>query len=178
MQQIQRPPLTPFIYSLLLIFATPTSAGPEKVAFPSKYQSWVLYTTVDRADNKQVRHIYASPEAIKAAKAGKPLPSASVISMEVYRAKVDEKGLPLKDTKGRFIKAGLFGIFVMEKRTGWGAEYTEDLRNGEWEYARFTPERKPHQPANTKPCFECHKPYGGQDFVITLPELTGTPAPR
>lgn len=133
---------------------------------------------MERDDNKQVRDIYAPPAAVKAVKAGQPLPSGTVITMEVYRAKVDEKGQPSKDASGRFIKADLFGIFVMEKRAGWGTEYPENLRNGEWEYARFTPDGKPHQPADTKPCLECHKPYGGQDFVLTLPELIATPVSR
>ena len=167
-----------FIVSLIVFFAAPTTAGPEKVSLPPGYKSQVLYTTVERPDTKQVRDIYTSPDAVKAAKAGQPLPSGTVITMEVYRAKVNEKGEPLKNDKGRFLKGEIFGIFVMEKRTGWGTEYSNDLRNGEWEYARFTPEGKPHQPADTKPCFECHKPYSNQDFVITQSELAGAPASR
>lgn len=171
-------PFVSSVVSVVLLLAVPTTAGPEKVAFPTGYKKHALYTTVDREDNKQVRDLYAPAEAVKAAKAGKPLPGGTVIAMEVYRAKVDEKGQPVKDAKGRYIKSDLFGIFVMEKRTGWGAEYPEDLRNGDWEYARFTPEGKPHQPPDTKPCLECHKPYGGQDFVLTFPELAGAPASR
>ena len=30
-------------------------------------------------------------------------------------------------------KEDLFGYRAMEKRTGWGSEYTDDIRNGEWE---------------------------------------------
>lgn len=178
MEMPGRTRLIPFIVPVVLLFATPTTAGPEKVAFPSAYKSQVPYTTVDRPDTKQVRDIYASPDAAKAAKAGKPLPSGTVIAMEVYRAKLDDKGEPLKDANGRFLKGDMFGIFVMEKRTGWGAEYGDDLRNGEWEYSRFTPDGKPHQPPDSKPCLQCHKPYSAQDFVLTLPELAATPAPR
>lgn len=178
MQALQRRQLIPLVVSVVLFFAAPTTAGPEKVAFPSGYKSQLLYATVDREDNKQVRDIYVTADAAKAARARQPLPSGSVITMEVYRAKVDEKGAPVKGPNGRFIKGDLFGIFVMEKRTGWGSEYPEDLRNGEWEYARFTPEGKPHQPPDTKPCLECHKPYGGQDFVITFPELIKAPPAR
>lgn len=167
-----------FIVSALLLFAIPTTAGPEKVSFPSGYKSELLYTTVDRPDNKQVRDIYTSLEAIKAAKTGRPLPSGTVITMEVYGAKVDEKGEPLKDVKGRFIKGNIVGIFVMEKQTGWGTEYPDDLRNGEWEYARFTPDGKPQRPLDTKPCFQCHKPLSNQDFVFTLPELAEAPVSR
>jgi hypothetical protein len=34
---------------------SPTTAGPEKVNFPSGYKGHVLYATVDRPDNKTVR---------------------------------------------------------------------------------------------------------------------------
>ena len=27
----------------------------------------------------------------------------------------------------------------MEKRKGWGTEYPDNIRNGEWEYQAFTP---------------------------------------
>lgn len=167
-----------FIVWVVMLLAAPIPADPEKVAFPSGYKGQVLYTAVDRSDTKQVRDIYASPEAIKAAKAGQPLPSGTVIAMEVYRAKVNDKAEPLKDANSRLIKGDMVGIFVMEKRTGWGSEYGDDLRNGEWEYARFTPEGKPHQPPNTKPCLQCHKPLSSQDFVFTFPQLAGTPLSR
>lgn len=68
--------LIPSIVMALLLVATPIAAGPEKVAFPSGYKSHVLYTTVDRPDVKQYRELYATPEAIRAAKEGKPIPSA------------------------------------------------------------------------------------------------------
>ena len=41
----------------------------------------------------------------------------------------------------------------MEKRGGWGTEYPEDIRNGEWEYQAFTAERKPNEKANLTACF-------------------------
>ena len=51
-------------------------AGGDKVAFPETYASGVLYTTVDRADNKQFRELYVSPPAaVEAAKKGEPMPS-------------------------------------------------------------------------------------------------------
>jgi hypothetical protein len=158
----------------LLLLATASSAGPEKVAFPVGYKTnQVLYTTVDRSDNKTVRDLYASREAVQMARAGQPLPSGSVITMEVYKARIDDKGAPLQDANGRFMKDALTGIFVMEKRTGWGTEYADDLRNSEWEYARFTPDGKPFEKGDTTACLQCHKPMSGQDFVFTMPQLIG-----
>ncbi len=158
----------------LLVLATiaPTTAGPEKVAFPSGYKGHILYANIDRPDNKTVRDLYASPEAARRASLGQPLPEGTVLTMEVYRAKVDEKGEPMKDGSGRMIRtAELAGIFVMEKRRGWGAEYPETLRNGEWEYARFTASGQPPPGFDAKPCFQCHKPMSSQDFVFSLPRL-------
>ena len=168
--------LIPASAIVLLLLATAGTAGPDKVTFPAGYKTnHVLYTTVDRPDNKTVRDLYASREAVKMAKAGQPLPSGAVITMEVYKAKVDDKGEPVKDANGRFAKDAMTGIFVMEKRTGWGAEYGDELRNGEWEYARFTVDGKPPEKAETTACFQCHKPMSGQDFVFTLPQLVAAP---
>jgi Cytochrome P460 len=161
--------------AMLLLVVTSTIAGPEKIVFPSSYKSHVRYATVDRPDNKTVREVYISPESAKAVNPGEPLPHGTVITMEVYRARVDEKGDPVKDAAGRFIKGDLTGIFVMAKQADWGADYPDDLRNGEWEYARFTPEGQPHANADTTPCFQCHKPLSGQDFVFTQPQLLTAP---
>jgi hemoglobin len=166
----------PFVLAMsLFLVATVSIAGPEKVGFPAEYKGHLLYTTVDRPDNKTVRNIYASPEGAKQAMAGRPPPSGSVLTMEVYRAKMNEKGEPVKDANCRFIKGDFTGLFVMEKRTGWGAEYLDSLRNGEWEYARFGPDGKAPANVDTKPCFDCHKPMGGQDFVFTFPQLLAAP---
>ena len=70
----------------------------------------VLYTTVDRADNKQFRELFTSPAAVEAAKKGKPLPSGTVITLVQYAAKLDAHGNPEKDANGRFIKGNLLGL--------------------------------------------------------------------
>jgi hypothetical protein len=158
---------------LLAALTTPTTAGPEKVAFPAEYKkSHVLYATVDRPDNKTVRDLYASPDAARGAAPGQPLTDGTVLTMEVYKAKLDDKGEAVKDANGRLVRTSeLVGIFVMEKRRGWGADYPEALRNGEWEYARFTASGQPPPNLDTKPCFQCHKPMEHQDFVFSLPRL-------
>ena len=98
-------------------------AGGDKVAFPENHAGGVLFTTVDRADNKQFREFYASAAALDAAKKGEPLPNGTVITMLQYAAKLDAQGNPEKDANGRFIKGELVGYTVMEKRAGWGSEY-------------------------------------------------------
>ena len=147
-------------------------AGGDKVVFPENYAKGVLYTTVDRADNKQYRELYSTPEAIEAMKAGKPIPSGTVLTMVNYKAKLNAAGEPEKDANGRFIKTDeIAGIAVMEKRTGWGTEYGDDIRNGEWEYQAFKADKSVNDKAVLKNCFTCHKPLDKQDFVFSFDKM-------
>jgi Cytochrome P460 len=147
-------------------------AGGDKVAFPADYAKGVLYATVDRPDNKQFRELYAPKAAIDAVKAGKPIPSGTVLTMVNFKAKLGADGNPEKDANGRFIKTDeIAGIAVMEKRTGWGGEYADDVRNGEWEYQAFTAAKAVNDKANLKACFTCHKPLDKQDFVFSFDKM-------
>jgi plastocyanin len=162
------------VATVALLLSAPTSAGPEKIQFPAKWQSYVLYATLDRHDNKQYRELYASSqEAVDAMKAGKPLPNGTVLVLIPYKAQVDAQGNPVKDAKGRFVKGEQVGVNVMEKRAGFGAEYPADLRNGDWEYAAFSVDGKLNEKANYKGCFQCHKPHEAMDYVISLASLKG-----
>ncbi len=146
-------------------------AGGDKIAFPENYAQGQLYTTFDRADNKQYREYYTSAAALDAAKKGQPLPSGTVITLVQYAAKLDAQGNPEKDANGRFIKTNVVGYGVMEKRTGWGTEYPDNVRNGEWEYQSFTPEKKVNEKANLTGCFNCHKPLDKEDYVFTYDKM-------
>jgi plastocyanin len=158
----------------LVVVAPRSDAGPEKIAFPARFKDGVLYTVADRHDIKQYRELYvSSPAAVQAAKDGKPLPHGTVLTLIQYKAQVDALGNPLRDARGRFMKGDLVAYAVMEKRPGWGAEYPEDLRNGEWEYSVFGADGKFNDKANYKACFQCHKPHDAQDFVISYPALAG-----
>jgi hypothetical protein len=89
-------------------------AGGDLVVFPENYASGVLYTTVDRADNKQFRELYVSPPAaIEAAKKGEPMPSGTVITLVQYAALLDVHGNPQIGPNGRFIKGNRVAYTVM-----------------------------------------------------------------
>jgi plastocyanin len=159
---------------LLAALASRGSAGPDKIKYPEGWKDHVLYTIVDRYDVKQYRELYAStPAAVQAMKDGKPLPDGTVLTLVQYKAEVDAAGAPIKDDKGRFKKGDMIAVAVMEKRAGWGTEYPAELRNGDWEYAVFSPAGALNDKANYKACFECHKPHEKQDFVISLAALRG-----
>ena len=157
--------------------AVDARAGADLVLFPENYASGVLYTTVDRADNKQYRELYVSPRAaVEAAKKGQPLPSGTVLTLVQYAAKLDAQGNPEKDANGRFIKTNIIAYTVMEKREGWGKEYADNIRNGEWEYQAFKADKTPNTAANLTACFTCHKPLNpAQDFVFSYDKLKAAP---
>jgi plastocyanin len=158
------------------VLAATVMAGPENIKFPEGFEKGVLYAVVDRHDIKQYRELYSTPEAVKAVREGRPIPSGTVLTIVQYSAKLDDKKEPVRDAKGRFVKGDLVGFGVMEKRKGWGAGYPAEWRNGEWEYASFTKDRQANAKANAniKNCFVCHKPHEGQDFVMSLASLSGT----
>ena len=162
------------VVACTLAWVSGASAGPEKVRFPNNYLKGVLYQTVDRADVKQYRELYTQAEVVEAVRKGRPIPAGAVITLVQWSVQQDEKGVPLKGPDGRFLKKEIIGHTVMEKQTGWGAEYPADFRNGEWEYQAFNALGEPNPKANIKACFQCHLPHARQDFVISLAKLNNT----
>lgn len=147
-------------------------AGADLVALPKDYRtSFQRYATIDRDNPKQVADAYANDTAITSSKKGASLESGSVLIMEVWQAKLDPQEKPILGPDGRRIKDKLLMIAVMEKRTGWGAEYPPEVRNGEWEYAAFDPATGNRRQQDYKPCFDCHKPKSETDFLFTLDHL-------
>jgi hypothetical protein len=152
--------------------AATVGAGGDKVAFPTDYGKGVAYMTLDRPENKQVREYSTSQAAVDAAKKGEPLPQNTVITVVQYAAQLDPQGNPTKDANGRFTKtANILGYTVMEKRAGWGAEYPETQRNGEWEYQAFRADKTANPNANLTGCFNCHKPQAANDYVFSYDKL-------
>ena len=158
-----------------VLAGAPASAGTDNVRYPKDYTSgYTFYTSVDKTHPKRgpsIRDMLINPAGLAAAKAGKPLPSGTVIVMEVHRAEKDAAGKGVKDARGKYTKAGLNFVFVMEKRKGWGAEYPANLRNGEWEYAWFKADGARHERRDMKSCFGCHKRVAKADYLFTLKQL-------
>ena len=153
------------------MIAVAAQAGGDKVMFPAGYDKGVMYWSFDRADNKQHREYYAPAAAIEAAKKGQPLPQGTAITMLQYSTKLGADGNPEKDANGKFIKDKLVAYAVMQKGAGWGAEYADDVRNGEWEYQVFTADKAVNDKANLKACFGCHKPKASADYLFTLDQM-------
>lgn len=164
------------------IVVSQARAGGVKVAFPENWAEGVMYTTVDRPvsprpsatgleNTAQYRKHYAPAATIKALRNGEPVPSGTVLTMVKHRAKLDTEGNPLKGENGRLVKGELIGFSVMEKRTGWGAAYPPDIRNGEWEFQDFTADKKPNDKVNLAACFQCHKSQASKDYLFTFDKI-------
>lgn len=133
------------------VFAVTATAAANLVKFPKNFEDGIRYATVERGNIKE--HLYVNREAIEALKRGDPLPSGTVITLVDYRY------------------GKLFRYVVMEKRKGWGANYPESKRNGEWEYQAFNADRSVNLKENLDRCFACHKSQAANDFVFTLNRL-------
>ena len=154
-----------------LVAAVQVRASADNVVFQD-YTKGVVYMTIDRPQNKQLTEYYISKEAIDAAEKGMPLPSGTVIAAVAFAAKLDEQGNPAKDANGKFTKTGNpLGYRVMEKRAGWGGDYPDSKRNGEWEYQVFNADKSVNPTANLNGCFMCHKPQASNDYVFTYEKL-------
>jgi hypothetical protein len=137
--------------AVILSIAWSALAGGELVVFPERYKEGVYYATVKRGNITE--ELFTSRAAIDAVKKSQPIPSGTVITMEDHR------------------DGQLFRYVVMEKRTGWGAEYPPGKRNGEWEFQAFNADKSVNRSENLDRCFTCHKGQAKQDFVFTFDRM-------
>ena len=151
--------------------AQTAEVGAARVAFPTGYDTaFTQYASRDRVPKKQVVEVFANQVAVDSARGAATMADGSVLVMEVYKAAVDAQGEAKKMDNGRFEKGDLAAIVVMEKQAGWGAAYADEIRNGDWEYAKFKANGEASGD-DTKACFECHKPLETSNFVFTFAEL-------
>jgi hypothetical protein len=117
-----------------------------------------------------VRHYYANPAAVQAAKEGKPLPDGSYLIAEVFAAKLDADQKPVMGSDGFYVADKPLFYTAMATGAGWGKDIPELLRNGNWNYAVFTLDKK-HRPINQAECLACHKPLDKVSYTFTLKQL-------
>lgn len=153
---------------LLAAVALPATAGTEDVAYPTGFATEFLrYATRDKVERKVTRFFYINRPAFAAAEPGKPLPDGTVLVMEDHKARLGAGDAPVTDAAGALIPTdAVTNVFVMEKRAGWGAQYPEAVRNGEWEYAWFNADGQRRTDKTMDGCFQCHKPQADSDFTF------------
>jgi cytochrome c553 len=147
------------------------NVAKSSLAFPEGYkESFVKYHTINFPATRQVRYYYANKAAVEAARAGRPLPDGSYLIAEVYAARLDAAGKPVTGGDGFFVAEKHLFYTAMATGAGWGDGIPEALRNGNWNYAVFTLEKKP-RPINQAECLGCHQPLGSTSYTFTLKEL-------
>jgi cytochrome c553 len=142
------------------------------VVFPEGYkESFTRYHTINFPAAKQVRQYYANKAAVQAARERKPIPDGAVILTEVYTAKLDANKNPVTGSDGHFVPDKLVAYTAMATGKDWGKDFPEMLRNGDWNYAVFTPEKQHRAGVNQAECLGCHKPLDKESYLFTLKEL-------
>ncbi len=132
-------------------------AEPNRVQFPD-LEALVHYTTVRRGN--VMEHIMTTPAAMEAVKNGQPIPAGTHFVLVDHR------------------DGELYRYFVMEKDEGFGAEYDESRRTGDWQFQWFWPDKSVNMDENTARCQSCHSGQEGSDYLYTayrIPRFTGTP---
>ena len=148
------------------------SAAKSNLAFPMDYKaSFVKYHTINFPATRQVRHYYANPAAVAAAKAGKPMPEGAYLLAEVHAAKLDASGKPIVGADGFFVADKPMFYTAMGTNPGWGNGIPDALRNANWNYGLFALDGKP-RPMNHAECLGCHKPLDATSYLFTLKELS------
>ena len=148
------------------------NVAKTQVSYPDGYKStFSMYYTLNFPATKQVRYYYANKVAVQAAREGKPLPDGSVLFVDVHAAKLDAEGKPVVGADGFYAADKLLFHTAMESGAGFGNEVPAMLRNGNWNYAVFTTDKKHRPGANQAECFACHKPLDNVSYTFTLKQL-------
>ena len=145
---------------------------------PANYKTtFTMYQTVNRADNNQVRYLYANDVALRAAREGKSLPDGSLLVLEQHAARLGADGKPVTGGDGFFVAEKFLAYTVMERGAGWGRDIPENLRNEDWHYAAYSPGRE-LRPANQAECLACHKPLDKDSYLFSIKALNETAKKR
>lgn len=146
----------------------------ERIAFPAGYASgFQNYVSVDRVQNPdQVIRLFANDIALEGRGEDGRYREGSILVGEIYGARTDAEGNVLESSLGRRVRDKLAAVAVMEKRAGWGEAFPEELRNGDWDFAIFSPGGERLE-RDLDGCRACHAPHGDIDHVFShehLPE--------
>ena len=148
------------------------NVAKTNMSFPEGYKdSFVKYHTINFPATRQVRYYFANKAAANAAKEGKPLPDGSYLLAEVYAAKLDAEGKPVTGADGFFVAEKPLFYTAMATGPGWGKDFPEALRNGNWNYAIFTLDKQHRPGVNQAECLGCHKPLDKVSYTFTLKQL-------
>jgi cytochrome c553 len=144
----------------------------SQMPFPKDFpKGYVLYDTTKKDDQNAVSKSYVNAAGLAAAKAGKPLPDGTSILVVNYAVKLDASKKPVTEKDGSWAVDKVMSYAGMESRAGWGKDIPELLRNTNWNYGVFGPDKAPRTEINQAVCLACHKPKAATSFVFGLKEI-------
>jgi len=150
----------------------PPEIQETRVTLPEDYaESFTYYMTLDFPQKKQIRRYFANAAAALAAKKGEPMPAGAYFLVEVSQAKEDAEGKLVENADGQLAPDGIVFYLAMESGEGWGADFPEILRNGDWNYTIFDKDLALRDHGNQALCLACHKPQKEDDYLFTLDRL-------
>ena len=158
---------------MLALTASPALAEQYRIAFPADYKTAMNnYVSLDRTQNDdQTIRLYAPKQALDAAKAGAELPDGTILVAEIYKAKIDDNGKVIESSLGRRIRGKFAAVAVMQKGKGWGEKFPEGLRNGDWDFAIFSPQGKRLVDKDLNACRACHAPLKDTQHLFSLEHM-------
>lgn len=153
--------------------SSPAEEEKPRIDFPENYRAnMVNYLSLDRTQNPdQVIRLFAPKSALDAAKAGKAFPNGTVLVAEVYKAKKDKDGEVIESSLGRRIRTKFAAVAVMQKEAGWGDKFSDDLKNGDWDFAIFKPTGERLVKKDLNKCRSCHAPLAETQHLYSLEHM-------
>jgi cytochrome c553 len=156
-----------------------TTIPPEVAAikkshmtFPRDFpKGFTLYATANKEEGNAVSKSYVNTAGFAAVKANKPLPDGSEIIVVNYAAKVDASKKPVLEKDGSWATDKIVGYAGMESRAGWGDSVPELLRNANWNYGVFGPDKAPRAEVSQTICLACHKPQAATSYLFLLKDI-------
>ena len=148
------------------------AADEARIQFPSNYKAaFTNYLNLDRTQNAdQIIHLYANDIAIEGVRTTGEFPDGSILIGEIYKAKKDMEGNVIESRLGRRINSDLALVAVMEKQKGWGDDFPEGLKNGDWDFAAFKPDGTPAK-KDLNECRACHAPLTDTHHAFSYEHL-------
>jgi len=155
------------------ISAETTGFTDVELQLPADYKSQGPYLISDRLGQEdQVIVLYANATARFGATTDGKLPNDSTIVGEIYSVKKDADGEVIESQVGRRIPDALTTIVMMQRRAGWGDQYPEELKVGDWEFEVFSPEGE-NLGKDTTACRECHSPLSETEYTFSFDHMAG-----
>jgi cytochrome c553 len=142
------------------------------VTLPGSFETgFKKYLVKDSAEDNTISVFYANDVAFNAAKAGKQLPDGSGIYRVISSVKVGTDGKAIVGSDGHLIPDQVRTYVTMASGAGWGNDIPEMLRNANWNYAVFGPDRVLNTRPNQAECLACHKPKDKESYLFFEKEL-------